>query len=160
MPSAARTLPPLLVLLLAGCGAPAKASPPGEDARPAAVEAVASWPDVDETLFLGNARCPKSGSPVRVEDYFEHEGERAYFCNPDCAAEGGRDPERWLAIVYPETLDLANSRCPVTGAELAAGTGSVVRFQGRLVHVRDEDAVGRFWDDPRLYTRRAVAVSR
>ena len=52
-----------------------------------------------------NTTCPNSGKPVprdREDCFFEHEGVRVYFCNPHCASDGAKDPEAWIAKVYPD----------------------------------------------------------
>lgn len=49
-----------------------------------------------------NTHCPKSGRPVIEDAYFDHEGIRVRFCNPQCAIDGAMDPEYWIKQAYPD----------------------------------------------------------
>ncbi len=108
-----------------------------------------------EPAFLGNAVCPFSGDPVLRSAFYEYNGQRVYFCNPECAKEGVKDPQRWLAAVYDTVEPVGNTRCPVSEEELGEKAISV-DFQGRAVGLCCPGCKNAFWADARGHTAAAL----
>ena len=107
-----------------------------------------------EDAFLGNPACPMSGNAVDPDSYFEHEGQRVYFCNPKCAQDGSLQPERYVAMAYPAAAPVGNATCPVSGHEV---DGTTVTWQGREVGVCCPRCVDEFAKDPAGHARQALA---
>lgn len=105
--------------------------------------------------FLGNKVCPVSGEQVDPDAFFEHYGEKVYFCNAGCAEDGAKDPDKWVEAVYDLAEPVGNTICPVTKEE--ASGEEIVTWQGHAVVVCCSMCVQGFAGDPEGYTRDAFA---
>lgn len=47
--------------------------------------------------FTRQTKCPLSGKPIKAEFSVEHEGQKVYFCCPNCPAAFQADPEKFMA---------------------------------------------------------------
>ena len=105
--------------------------------------------------FLGNKNCPKSGDPVTGEFFFEHDGQRVYFCNPGCAAEGGREPLVWIERVYGPGEAVDNETCPVTQEPIPEDAKQGL-WQGHRVNLCCSMCIKAFERNPGGWTRVAL----
>lgn len=123
------------LLLLAACQSPPESLPESLPESP---------------RFLGNTACPISGRPIDPAAYFEHEGERVWFCNPDCAEKSASEPEVWIARAYPEARPFGNTTCVVSGERLPLDAPTVT-WQGHELGLCCGTCVDVFRSDPALF---------
>ncbi len=64
----------------------------------------ADWSDQPGAAVGDVTRCPVSGEAFRVTEdstYFEHNGEKVYFCCPGCIRQFQRNPDALLVAAFP-----------------------------------------------------------
>lgn len=63
-----------------------------------------------------NTMCPVSGGAVSKDFRTEYKGQYVYFCCKDCMGEFKADPEKFVAKMPKEQLDLikTNELCPIS----------------------------------------------
>jgi len=47
--------------------------------------------------FTLQDKCPVSGKPIQIDKLVEYQGEKVYFCCPNCPAAFEKDPEKYVA---------------------------------------------------------------
>lgn len=96
--------------------------------------------------FFGNRSCPMSGDPVLPEAFFEHEGQRVYFCCAKCATDGSRRAAYWYERAYP-----IPTRTLACACDEPEGAVRRKRFQTRWVELCGEACEARFQANPGLF---------
>jgi YHS domain-containing protein len=64
----------------------------------------ADWSNQPGASVGDVTRCPVSGEEFRVTEdstFFEHNGEKVYFCCPGCIRQFQRNPDALLAAAFP-----------------------------------------------------------
>ena len=108
--------------------------------------------------FLGNQACPMSGNQVKTDAFYEHNGEKIYFCCNDCAENGAKDPDKWRNQVYAETKPVGNTDCPLQPGEAVNPDSGTVQWQGHEIGVCCSFCVNNFASDPERFARIAMGL--
>jgi hypothetical protein len=125
-------LVPVLLSLASFAPAPSQASVP---AAPSA-QLAATVP------AYANRTCPIMGKEVSARLWTDTELGRIWVCCKSCIRDIHEDFETAYRTAYPETVEIQNERCPVTGAELDERSPRL-ELQGFRFGVRDQEAAAK-----------------
>tara|TARA_R110002126_G_scaffold75749_5_gene189032 strand:- start:7 stop:480 length:474 start_codon:yes stop_codon:yes gene_type:complete len=143
----------VLALTFTGCGVESIETVDGE-----VIEEIPEEPGEEVQAlpagFLGNTTCPFSGKQVDPDSFYEHRGERIYFCTPQCAIDGSKDPDKYRSQVYAETTPVGNTTCPVNGEEIVDPIPAY--WQGHEVSLCCTFCLNSFEDDPETFVLAAL----
>jgi YHS domain-containing protein len=139
-----------LTLTIVGCSVETT-----EKVTQASVDKSPEEPKALPAGFLGNKTCAVSGNQVDPDSFYEHHGEKVYFCCAQCAVEGSKSPDKYRNQVYAQATPVGNTICPVTEEE--TGTDNVITWQGHEVNVCCSFCVNGFQANPEEFTRAAIA---
>ena len=96
-------------------------------------------------------KCPVMGMPINKDIHLDYQGQRIYFCTPDCPAEFKKDPEKYFAKIADQNvlLESVQKNCPVTGE--AINKQVFTDYKGRRVYFCCPACIEPFKKDPEKY---------
>lgn len=112
------------------------------------------------TVKLDNAICPVSGKKIEGEPIVvQLQGHEVRLHSKECVAVARADSQVVLAkAVEPKLMDVANSKCPITGTAVAANVFCVVGDQ--IVRLSSTDCVEQVKKEPKAALDKALADAR
>jgi len=104
-------------------------------------------------------KCPVMGMPINKDIHLDYQGQRIYFCTPDCPAEFKKDPEKYFAKIAEQNvlLESVQKNCPVTGEPINKQV--FTDYKGRRVYFCCPACVALFKKDPDKYLSKLQAQS-
>ncbi len=110
-------------------------------------KAVAAMPKAQVT-------CPVTGKPIDKKVFIEHNGEKVYFCCPDCAPKFKKDPKKYAAKLADSYT--YQTKCPVMGGDIDPTTFTTLP-DGRKVFYCCAGCDKPFLKDPAKYAAKLEA---
>ena len=100
--------------------------------------------------------CPVTGEPIDKSAHLDFQGQRIYFCCPNCFAQFRNDPEKYFAKFEKEGIALENIQmtCPVSGEQLGEGDMGKpvsIAYKGRTVQFCCGSCIKKFQAEPAKY---------
>lgn len=89
--------------------------------------------------IYANTSCPIMGKPVSTRIFAETAKGRIFVCCKSCVPDILENVDVAYRTAYPANKRVANSKCPVTGAEISKDSPTVV-LQGFEFSVKDSAA--------------------
>ena len=105
-------------------------------------------------------KCPVMGMPITKDIHLDYQGQRIYFCTPDCPAEFKKDPEKYFAKIAQQgvLLESVQKNCPVTGEPINKQV--FTDYKGRRVYFCCPACVEPFKKDPEKYLTKLQAQTQ
>ena len=111
------------------------------------------------SLYAGKSqtKCPLTGERVDREVFFDHKGQRVYFCCPDCPDKFKAAPASYLAKFELDSVELEKAPvpqklCPVMGGEIDKTVYS--DHKGKRVYFCCANCQEKFKADPAKFIKK------
>ena len=96
-------------------------------------------------------KCPITGMTINKDFHLDYQGQRIYFCSPDCSKDFMKDPEKYFAKMAEEKvlLESVQKNCPVLGEPINKNV--FLDYKGRRVYFCCAGCIGEFKKAPETF---------
>jgi len=103
------------------------------------------------TLEKTQTLCPVTGDKIDKKHYIDYQGQRVYFCRPDCKSKFSKDPQKYMKKIADSkvVLQSVQKNCPVTGKPV--NRNNFADYKGRRIYFCSPDCVKSFHKEPEKY---------